>query len=543
MPIKLLNGKLLTAGGKLAAGDDCCCGGCICGSCDLPGGVCPHSLSLCIKFDDTDTDQEDFLHFISADGFWGIAMTAFNNGDGTHHIDVYSWGSGGFVEIAIPDGEFFNVFHNICIKFNRLDYATVNVAVTVNASSGSFTMDTPTALIDTLEVGAIRSDGGSHRTISCVNLLGNPDTAEDDFGFPAQSFDSLTGGASIVGGVLRIDEDSAIDSVATKTLDNGYSIDCVISGCCPFTPFFNSADGLFYPIRTTPQFCFPNDCGEGPPCAPCIPCFSGTPVSGDLTYRRIVTTYSGCTNPNTEFGDCVSTGTITITSESDCFTCDITNSCEGSISYAGGLCEGFPDQACDGNPAFQTEFTEELSLPCCAGTDISAALSGLSFCTDCILAFSGSPSTSFTVSDLNVASSSPYSLTSGTLPIACCGCGWSATSEPQATYHEDRGADCGTDPTDTNFDCEMVVAQLDGTYYAIIKGLITVSGVGGAQVLLFYGSSSTTTITNSISCDTFFNSTNINDHFTDCVFGDGTVGSGSQTLTAIASGGTLTLTL
>lgn len=202
-------------------------GGAAC-NCPLPDEDCPHSIGISIKFDDTDIDEDDFLEFTDSINTGGIAIYKFDNGDGTHTIEVYGWHFTGteFSDFVIPDASFFNVYHNICITLNRVDDATVNVAITVDGSSDSFTMDTPAHPTDTLRIGSISPSGGVHRTISCVKLLANPDNTEEDFSFPADSFDSLIGGASIVDGALRIDEDDNEDSYGLKTMVPAYNLAC-----------------------------------------------------------------------------------------------------------------------------------------------------------------------------------------------------------------------------------------------------------------------------------------------------------------------------
>jgi hypothetical protein len=189
---------------------------------------------MSIKFDDTDNDESDFLEFIDEPNEAnGIAVYFYDNGDGTHVIEAYSWGSRGYYDITIPDDQFFNQWLNIYFMFTIVG-GMVNVDFSVDGfGSGSFTMDLFTYQLTTLNIGSIYASNNTHRSIRDVNLIANTSSLETDFNFPADSFDSLVGSASIVGSELRIDDDTGTDSYAIKTVDPAYDFNCCFCDISP----------------------------------------------------------------------------------------------------------------------------------------------------------------------------------------------------------------------------------------------------------------------------------------------------------------------
>src|SRR5882672_10691267 len=70
--VRLLGGKPLLVGGKVALSDTCCCQTSV--PCDLPVGLdCPHAICFELKLDSSDTSGHDFLDIQSGSTVLGGA--------------------------------------------------------------------------------------------------------------------------------------------------------------------------------------------------------------------------------------------------------------------------------------------------------------------------------------------------------------------------------------------------------------------------------------------------------------------------------------
>ncbi len=222
--VRLLNGKPLTVGGKVALGDDCCCQTSV--LCALPEGVdCPHSVCFELKLDSSDTSSHDFLEVRGGshvrlgmyyDGSWQIysdtdnATAAATNPNDWHSFVLQFYAPG--------DG-------TVRCKWSVDAVAQTEIEV-VDAGEDAFTY-----LGNNFLFGAKQGSGNPHRTLRNVAVKANPSSAEEDFSFPPDSFDSLIGGAAIVAGELQIDATGS-DCYAEKDFDPGYDLLCApVEGC------------------------------------------------------------------------------------------------------------------------------------------------------------------------------------------------------------------------------------------------------------------------------------------------------------------------
>lgn len=218
--VRLLNGKPLLVGGKVALSDACCCNPITScgGTCSLPEGDCPHAICAEFWFDANDTSNGDVIHLHS------------NSNDAGFYLDGTTWRLyvGASNILAVPAVNIRETWHTVKIKTTYAGSGTVNWSLEVDGVSD--TGDAPWAECDPIteiRTGSLFfASGDAHRLIRCITSLGNPDSAEEDFGFPTQSFDSFTGGASIVGGQLRIDSLAGADAYGEKDFDPGYDIAC-----------------------------------------------------------------------------------------------------------------------------------------------------------------------------------------------------------------------------------------------------------------------------------------------------------------------------
>lgn len=210
-------------GGKVALSDNCCCSGC--GSCTLPDCFCPHAISCEVKFDSNDNTESDFLSlYDDSDNGFGIYL------HGGNLISLYSFPASEQIDVIVPN--LYDTWHSVCATFcGGDDDDHVAVTLTVDGVSGSMTMTLPvTGWMSTRMYPGSRFVGDqSHRSFRCVSSFGNPNFGEPNFNFPPDSFDSFVGGASIVGGELRID---AVGIESYATIDTRYSMACVCPRDC-----------------------------------------------------------------------------------------------------------------------------------------------------------------------------------------------------------------------------------------------------------------------------------------------------------------------
>lgn len=204
-------------------------------------------------------------------------------------------------------------------------------------------------------------------------------------------------------------------------------------------------------------------------------------------------------------GACCVGETCTVTSEADCT----------------GIYQG-DGTVCDPNP-------------CCLDSRLVSLL-GVTFCSDC---FFISLDHGFKISD-DTLNGTSYTLEGGPLTDpGCTGCGWDSLTlltQPNIKIHDyyTNGA-CTGDSTDLDNTPIIVAAVIDDTYY-----VYAYAGFTGRKLSIFYGSGSgPSSISNTLSdCTSLFD---LNDRFTDCVFGDGSPGSGLQSTIVVATGGSATI--
>ncbi len=356
--VRLLGGKPLMVGGKVALSDDCCCAepptGCV-----LPSsGECPHSICFEIKLDSNDTSDGNFSDLLS-----GSFIGSFFDG-----VDWWVFGNGNFSTLTAIDP--YDTWHSFVIQITKLTDTDIRVNWSVDgvaAPSFDDTVGASPSFDDTFRVGADFGTGAAHRSMRNIILLGNPDTPEEDFIFPTDSFDSFTAGASVIGDELRIDGTG--DQHATKDLAPAYSLSCKCnSSCVGYSPHSNPLDGNCYLSHLNPQNC---DNANGCPTNDPNSCYSGN-VSCTNKYMDTITTYTGCLNPNPVFSNCTSTGEVIVKETLDPYTCELVVTClnDGPITYMCELptclCFNFPDQGCDGTPSFLTKIQTNVNTewPC-----------------------------------------------------------------------------------------------------------------------------------------------------------------------------------
>lgn len=215
--VRLLGGKPLLVDGKVALSDSCCCEVTPPVVCELPDGDCPHAICFELNLDADDTSDRDFIELDQSvsmyyDGNWQI------------------YGQSGSESLA-PSGTVFGVWHSFVIQITRIDDTTTHIEWSVDGVSGTGFDDVTGSSFTSSNIifGAINGSGNAHRSLRNIFVVSNPDTSEEDFSFPPDSFDSFSGGASIVGGELRID-DIVGDAYAEKDFDPAYNLAC--APCC-----------------------------------------------------------------------------------------------------------------------------------------------------------------------------------------------------------------------------------------------------------------------------------------------------------------------
>lgn len=308
-----------------------------CGACSLPDCVCPHAISCEIKFDSDDTSGQDFLEIWNADGTAGFGLYTFHTGS----ISIYSLTSGN-LDIAVSGG-FANVWHSVCAQFCRSDNTHIEVTLIVDGVSDVATMEVPSDFVASkIYAGAKYGGGVAKRTLRCVSALGAP--GESNFNFPADSFDSLTAGASIVDGALRIESTDSVDAYGEKTLSSTWDMVCLPLGACcaedETCTITKEADcvGEWQGADTT---CDPS---------PCPTCVNYATIC--VTFAGIETCSCEGVNPYYEISDVSMNGTFEIPR-----TVDASGGVAQWEGYCGtvhlkqwgspGTCEGTPVSECD----------------------------------------------------------------------------------------------------------------------------------------------------------------------------------------------------
>jgi hypothetical protein len=234
--VMLLGGKPLMVGGKVALSTDCCCGGGGCDACSLPADTCPHAICFEVNIDAQEVSDNSFSEdFISAEAADASSLFAVD-------VDYQDFGGGALwylytrdstqstVPISGNDPSLLpGVWH--CIQISIVGIVGgFRLRLTVDGVTASGTADV-TSLSDfgRFIAGNDSSHGLSvHRSIRNISVLANPSTAEENFIFTGDSFNSLTGGASIVGDTVRFDAGLGTSfNYALKTLSPQHELDCV----------------------------------------------------------------------------------------------------------------------------------------------------------------------------------------------------------------------------------------------------------------------------------------------------------------------------
>ena len=231
MAVQLSDGKVFLVDGVVATNPDCCncltnCGG---ASCAL-SGECPHSICFQVRLD-TPEGFGDFMRFSTADDSNYIGVTAYLAGGTTFTWEVYDFATFNFADVTPAIDPHDGEYHTVIVQMHRIDNETITVTLTVDGISNSYDVEPGDIPFSKIQLGGINAGEGAplHRLMGCLSVLGNPDNdAEEDFSFPASSFDSFTGGASVVDDILVIDDDDAGEAYATKTLDVPFNLIC----CC-----------------------------------------------------------------------------------------------------------------------------------------------------------------------------------------------------------------------------------------------------------------------------------------------------------------------
>jgi hypothetical protein len=230
-----------------------------CSGCMLPDGDCPHTVCIDVQLDaedDTDGDVIDFLNSGDSTNIIAVFPTV-----GTTGWELYGGSPETDIFISTPDPRGDGLVHHISVTLTRVDDSTVAATLTVDgtSSSANLTIDTAASTnYDQLLIGSNNRTLGtaSHRTVKCASLLANPGSTEEEFNFPPDSFDSLTSGASIVAGALRVDSSS--DAYGTKGFDPAYDLICAQTCTCetpPGTPIPQHVAGTITLNCDCEEFC------------------------------------------------------------------------------------------------------------------------------------------------------------------------------------------------------------------------------------------------------------------------------------------------
>lgn len=211
-------------------GDGAPCTPFLCVNCPLPEGDCPHSICAEFMLDSEDTSTGDIIHF-SSDAFdTGDRMGFYFDGTNWNlYVQIFD---STFVSDAILAVDPFETWHSATIQITYTGSNTIHIAWEVDGVTSSFDATWMNCYGTTLKIGtSFFGSGDAHRTIRSVSLLvspSHPPTENASFNFPSAPFDSLTTGASIVGGQLRIDSVGGIDAYGEKDFVPGIDIQC----CC-----------------------------------------------------------------------------------------------------------------------------------------------------------------------------------------------------------------------------------------------------------------------------------------------------------------------
>lgn len=232
--VRLFGGKPLIVGGKIALNDNCCCGQppseC---TCTLPAIECPHVL--CFEFNaatkalDGGYYDPGALSYFSDDGINTIfnIVPFFFNGVAS----VFVTGTSLEIDVAMSVTDFFDHWHGV--SFGMDGSGGLFLCAYGRRQSGFLTAR-KNPFIELFIGSAFASPGPVDVQIRNIKLLANPDSAEQDFIFPTDSFSSTVGsGQSISGGTVRVQNTGSGVYGYLKTLTPPYNTtNCINHGNC-----------------------------------------------------------------------------------------------------------------------------------------------------------------------------------------------------------------------------------------------------------------------------------------------------------------------
>lgn len=207
MPLVVRGGKLLRASGKLSTDETCCCVTSDC-PCPTQADSCDHVI--CFSFNIAtqelsggyyDAGYQMRLSLSGTRTEYGVAYI-YDPGDGNYLAGFAA--SGAFVEVPMTLVQFFDNWHDISIIY-RGRYDLVQVCAYGSIDTGGYTFGAG-GIKDAVFVGSEAAfPGPVDVQIKNITMLSNPDTAEEDFIFPTDSFDSTIGsGQSIDGDIVHV---------------------------------------------------------------------------------------------------------------------------------------------------------------------------------------------------------------------------------------------------------------------------------------------------------------------------------------------------
>ena len=253
------------AGGKVVTNCNCCGGGgtgeC---NCSLPTASCPHAVCFAVNIDALEVSENAYSEdFISAEAPDGSLLFAVD-------VDYVDFGGGALwyahtrddtqSTVPIKDNNpsiLSDTWHCIEIAIVAIT-GGFSIRLTVDGVASSSWADvTSLKNIGRFIAGNDQSHGLSvHRSIRNVSVLGKPGTAEQDFHFAPDSFDSLVGGASIVGGdTLRCDAGLGTSyNYGRKDISPQHQLDCGVCFAQNLT-YFNTIAAAIHVDATASGAC------------------------------------------------------------------------------------------------------------------------------------------------------------------------------------------------------------------------------------------------------------------------------------------------
>lgn len=204
--------------------------------CALPSIDCSHAI--CFSFNVATAELSDGYY----DTGYLVEMTDGINPYFQSYPFIQSDGLGGYtasfycatgptsIQIDMPMTleDFFDHWHSISIKISPLFVTLCAYGVTKSVEQNGAVPD-----LNGLFVGSDQAfPGPVSISLKDIKFLSNPDTAEPDFIFPADSFDSTIGsGQSIAGDTVIISSSDSAKNGYLKTLDPAWVIDCPCIVC------------------------------------------------------------------------------------------------------------------------------------------------------------------------------------------------------------------------------------------------------------------------------------------------------------------------